>query len=678
MNQERLVRGFQWDIARQMENVDFMLSMIPKYAAWGYDEIYLYVEDAFDYPSVPGVGRKGALTPQEMKTITHTAEQHGMKLIPIVPLMGHTAYLMKTPQLMQLAEKHDESGNPLQCGQICPLHAETPKLAGKLLRDVAPYCTAGIVHVGLDESFEIGTCPKCRAEVKRIGLARHFVNHILRIHEECRKLGLRMGMWGDMLYYMLDAIPLLPKDIVVYDWYYYPFKQLPKVELYNFAEVDLTGLLTDAGIDVYGCPNNGPFNKEPITPFIDRLENVISWWRYCHRKKTKGILITSWSPNRTSPELNTLVDAAAASLWLNPGETDPKKMLEQGVNRAWGSRKPSVAKLIEKVEKYQYCGYYRWQTYDNWRALANGDPVTPFRREEKHFRGLVDRAETGQTSVPFKNILNIRHYIAQKDLFLSENSARIFHARQCIARIFRARQNLARSQRTSALTCLQKIQTAAGELLTANRKALKSTRLVWRRSRSITEKNPTEEMLHADQRKLVELGRFLEQAKKDLSLLWQANPLTGQWQLLFRVRTTEPALQGTVVQVPDEKGWKNIHSVWSLEFIAEAGNAKADFNRHHSVSIEWDGIKALELRLAVRGFGRLEIYDLCLTNGVQTLTPQQLVHGGGAIKNLEAIIRQDEPHAVFGNRAPRVGFPPIDWTANQCWVDVNFTPNSKG
>jgi len=428
--------------------------------------------------------------------------------------------------------------------------------------------------------------------------------------------------------------------------------------------VDLTGLLVNAGIDVYGCPNNSPCSKEPITPFVDRLKTIVSWWDYCHAGKAKGMLITSWCSSWTSPELNTLVDASAASLWLNPGETDLQKMLEHGVCRAWGKRNPAVANLVGMVEKYQYAGYYRWQTYDNWRALANGDSVTPFRREAKHFLNLVHQAETVKTSVPFVNILNVRYYIAQKDLFLSENSARIF----------RARQYLAQNKYTLALACLQKIQTAADELFITGCKALKSTGLVWKRSRSTTETNPTEQMIKSDQAKLAELGCFVKQARKNPDTLWQTNPLTGQWQLLFRVRNFEPALQGTVVQMPDENGvWKNIHSLWALEFTAEAGNSKTDFKRHHSVAIEWDGLKTLELRLGVRGFGRLEIYDLCLTNGVRTIIPQQVIHGGGTIENLKGLVREDEPHAVFSDPAPTEGFPPIDWGVNQCWTDLIFT-----
>lgn len=664
----RLLRGFQWDLARQMECLDFLLEAIPKYADWGYDQVYLNLEDAFDYPSVSDVGRKGAFRTQEMEKLTATAGLRGIKVIPIVPLMGHAAYLMKVPELSRLAERKNASGNPLQCGQICPLHEDTLDVAEKLLSDVRPYCTAGLVHVGLDESFDIGTCPRCRKDVAHIGLARHFANHVLRLHAVCQKLGLRMGLWGDMLYYVPDAIPLLPKDIVVYDWYYYPFRRLPKVELFNFAEVDLTGRLVDAGIAVFGCPNNGPFSKEPITPFLDRLRNVISWWDYCHAKHAHGILITSWSSARTSPELNMLVDAAAASLWLNSGERDPQKLLEHGIYRMWGTRKPMAVKLVGSVEKYQYTGYYRWQTYDNWGALANGDSVAPFRREEKYFRKLVHQAEDVETSIAFRNSLLIRHYIAQKDLFLTEGSGQIFRARRFMSRMCP----------TLALGCLDQIQEAGHSLRAASRNALKATRTVWLRSRTKAETNPMEQMIRADQRKLTEFEHFVKRVRKDPAHIFRSNPMTGQWQLLFWVRNFEPALQGAIVQVRENNGgWKDVHSVWSLEFLAESGQETANFRRHHSVALDWDGTHPLELRLAVRGFGRLEISDLCLTNGVQTMTPQKILNTDGPVTNLKGLLRSAPPHAVLGIRTPKSGFPPMDWSANQSGVEVEFLPTRK-
>lgn len=68
-----------------------------------------------------------------------------------------------------------------------------------------------------------------------------------------------MGMWADMLDYVPEAIGMLPKDVMGYDWFYYPLKRLPRVELYNFAEVNITSAFRKHGLDVDGCPNNGAF-----------------------------------------------------------------------------------------------------------------------------------------------------------------------------------------------------------------------------------------------------------------------------------------------------------------------------------------------------------------------------------------------------------------------------------
>jgi len=658
------VRGFQWDLARQMERVDFLLGWIPKYAEWGYNHMYLYIEDAFDFPSVPGVGRKGALKVRELALLTRTAEQHSIKTVPVVPLLGHAAYLTKVPRLSRFAELRDPTGDPKKCGQICPLHEDTVGLARKLLKDVAPYCTAGIVHVGLDESFDIGQCAKCRAEVQRIGLDRHFANYIRRLHAVCAELGLRMGMWGDMLYYTPAAIPLLPKDLVVYDWYYYPFRRFPRVEIYNFAEVDLTGRLRSAGIDVYGCPNNGPFTVEPITPFVDRLRNVISWWNYGRRKNTQGLVVTSWCATRTSPELNALVDAAAASLWLNPGELSPQKMLAQGVLRLWAITRPAVTRLLAAIEKYQYSGCYRCQTYRNWRALAHGDSVLPLRREESHFRSLTKRARALKLPAPVSESLTIRHYIARKDLFLAAAAAQVFQTRRWVAR----------GDEVAARKCLQKIRDDATALVAAIRHARRSTRILWRRSRTAAEANPTEKMLLDDQNKATELQRFVKDSARDLSQIWQSNALTGRWNLLFWVRNFAPAWHLLVVQWSAGKApWKQGHSLMSMEFTADAATPKANFRRHHVMAIDWDGIRPLRIRLGVRAFGSLELYDLKLTNGVTVLIPDRIDRAGGHVARTEGLLKRRGPGAILGAPAPKEGFRSPESDKDQGWVEVEFS-----
>ena len=332
-----MIRAFQWDLARQVERLDWLIAQLPRYAAWGYQELYLHLEDAIEYPSLPGVARADAYSYREFATLVEAAGRVGIKVVPIVNLLGHTQYLIKAPALRDLNKLRAADGSPLARGQICPLHPRTLEVAEKLLRDVAPFCTVGKVHVGLDESFQLGQHPRSRADIAKRGLPAHFAGYIRQLRDLSRSLDLRMGMWADMLYFIPEAIPLLPRGIIAYDWYYYPFRRRPRVELFNFAERDLAGPLRRRGIEYWGCPMNGAFRFEPLPVFGERLANIRAWWERCRRTNAGGFLMTSWEPNRLAMEMTTVVDAAAASLWLDPTMRRPDEMLAQGFGRVFSA-----------------------------------------------------------------------------------------------------------------------------------------------------------------------------------------------------------------------------------------------------------------------------------------------------------------------------------------------------
>ena len=101
-----------------------------------------------------------------------------------------------------------------------------------------PFCTAGKVHVGLDESFSLGRHPLCRAEVAEIGLAAHFGRYVQRLDGVARRpraapraVGRHAGAPSRR------RSPTCPRGIIAYDWYYYPFGPGPRIELRNFAGV---------------------------------------------------------------------------------------------------------------------------------------------------------------------------------------------------------------------------------------------------------------------------------------------------------------------------------------------------------------------------------------------------------------------------------------------------------
>jgi len=137
-----MIRAFQWDLARQVERFDWLLTQLPRYADWGYQELYLHLEDAIEYPSLPGVARADAYTRSQFARLVEAAGKAGIAVVPIVNLLGHTQYLVKVPSLRDLNEVRGPDGGPLERGQICPLHPRTLEVAELLIRDLAPFCTS--------------------------------------------------------------------------------------------------------------------------------------------------------------------------------------------------------------------------------------------------------------------------------------------------------------------------------------------------------------------------------------------------------------------------------------------------------------------------------------------------------------------------------------------------------
>ncbi len=553
-----MIRAFQWDLARQVERLDFLLALLPRYAAWGYQELYLHLEDAVHYPSLPGVGRDDAYTYEQLGELVLTAAQNGIRVVPIINLLGHTQYLIKHPEWRDLNELRDERDRPLPHGQICPLHPRTLEVAERLLRDLAPYCTAGKVHVGLDESFHLGKCPRCREEVARVGLGGHFANHVHRLHAIAAAQSLQLGIWADMLYFTPEAIPLLPRGITAYDWYYYPFAQKPRVEFFNFAERDLVPALRRQGIAYYGCPMNGAFRHEPLPLFGDRLGNIRSWWERCSAVKAEGFLVTSWEAYRLALETTTLVDAAAANLWLEPAQDDATTLLTRGLERAFHSKAARpLARALLAADEHAFAGYARWQINDRWDVFAGSESLKPYQKEARFFNRLL----TADLAWPkaLAASLAFRHYLARRDVFVRQAAREVFLLRRMNA--------------TEATAQLRQMQSAATGFAVALRAGRRAAAAMWARSRDPQAQGQNQMVLAADETRLAAWRAWLKRAAKEHALVRQATPMCGAWQLQFMVHNFAPAVQKVVVEQQQADGtWRELASRFTLEFRALAAH----------------------------------------------------------------------------------------------------------
>jgi hypothetical protein len=637
-----MIRAFQWDLARQVERLGFLKALLPRYAAWGYEELYLHLEDAVHYPGLPGIGRDDAYTYQELGELVLCAAQTGIRVVPIVNLLGHTQYLIKHPDWRDLNELRDENGRAMEHGQLCPLHPRTLEMADRLLRDMAPYCTAGKVHVGLDESFHLGRCPRCREEVARIGMAGHFAGHAQRLHAICCRFNLQMGMWADMLYFTPQAIPLLPRGITAYDWYYYPFGKKPRVEFFNFAERDLHPALKKQGIAYYGCAMNGAFRHEPLPVFGERLGNIRSWWQRCQTVKADGFLVTSWEAGRLALETTTVVDAAAASFWLEPKADDATTLLAGGLARVCHARQAhALARSLLSADEHAFAGYARWQINDRWDAFAGNESLKPYRIEQRFFTRIL----MIPWPKPFAASLAFRLYLARRDVFVRESARRVFKWRRL----------LAKNDSIGVVREIRLAVQAAGKFAQELKAGRTAARAMWARTRNPQTHGQNVVMLTADEQRLAEWRGWLKLAARQPLLVRQITPVCGTWQLQFMVHNFAPAVQKVVVEQQEANGeWRELAGRFTIEFRAAAARPRSKSKREFTVPVASPDSR---LRIAVRGIGQVAISHVALANGLE---PRRT----GNPRNKKVL-----------GRTPgmRLELSAFDWSVNQAAMDLRFS-----
>ncbi|HEX2101346.1 MAG TPA: family 20 glycosylhydrolase, partial [Candidatus Synoicihabitans sp.] len=578
-----------------------------------YQELYLHLEDAVDYPSLPGVARADAYSWSEFTRLVEAASRVGLRVVPIVNLLGHTQYLIKTPEWRDLNELRGSDGSPLDRGQICPLHPRTLEVASRLLDDVAPLCTAGKVHVGLDESFHLGRHPLSRAEIAEVGLATHFARYVQRLHGLAATRRLRLGIWADMLIFLRDAIPQLPPDLIAYDWYYHAFRRLPRVELFNFAEYDLATPLRAHGIEYWGCPMNGAFRFEPLPVFGERLANATSWWRHGQRVGAAGFLVTSWEPYRLALPLTTVVDAAIASLWLEPPVDDHGAMLTRGFERVFGrDRARAAARAALATDAYSFAGYARWEINQRWDITPANATLAPYERERRLHARLSLRPDL---PLPLSASLAFRRYLAERDVFVRRAAKQVLNLRRALAT--RARRNEKSSPLHRAVADMQAEARAFAGALRAGRRA---ARAMWGLTRDRSAVGQNETILAADAERLAQWRAWLRDLNRDPTTLDRPSPIVGAWQLQFVVVNFAPALSRVVVEQGQADGtWQELQGRHTIEFRTVAARPRANVRRAFVVSVDRP---QKPLRLALRGVGQVAITQVELTDGVSFRRPR--------------------------------------------------------
>lgn len=216
--------------------VRFIREALPKE---GVNVLVMEFDYRYQYTSHPEVVDADALSKADVKSIVGACHAAGVRLIPLINLLGHQSWEGQTFGLLRAHPEFDETpgkylnNQGIYCRSYCPLHPALHKVVFDLVDELAEVCEADAVHVGMDEVFILADpgCPRCGTRNR----AELFAQEVRTLHDHLAETHREMWMWGDRL---LDgtvtgvgewegsangtasAINLIPRDIVICDWHY--------------------------------------------------------------------------------------------------------------------------------------------------------------------------------------------------------------------------------------------------------------------------------------------------------------------------------------------------------------------------------------------------------------------------------------------------------------------------
>jgi hypothetical protein len=309
-------------------------------------------------------------TAADLRKFLRSAREHHLTVIPKVPLMGHLEWALQWPWWAHLQENHDRR-------EICPSHPETPVFVRRLLQTVLElFPDSPMIHLGGDESFSLGSCPKCRASGKSKG--ELYLQHYLPLIQQVEAAGRRPMVYGDMILAHPEIIEKFSRSCVICDWDYWsgsgtgrniwgykgiesadswaavprPYRQYKKYFLAKdktFRPFPYAGFLQDAGFDVVifsAAKTCGDNYCAPRTRM--HVENTLAAAQHAREHHLMGTLVTSWAVRFNHFETNWPAIAASAWAYQDPDLTYAQ-ISERFAKEFFGADRPKLFDDLDRL-----------------------------------------------------------------------------------------------------------------------------------------------------------------------------------------------------------------------------------------------------------------------------------------------------------------------------------------
>ena len=314
-------RGISDDFSRgqvsTMENFETILRFLGEYK----QNIYMpYMEDVVQFDQYPDIGvDRGALSKQDIAQLQKMAEQYFVQVIPIFQTLGHYENILSDPTFRKYAEFPGAAS-------LNTIDEQTDTFLFNMLDELIPQFHSDYFHIGCDESRDVGFGAS-KELVKKNGTARVHADHYNKIYDKVTSQGKKVMMYGDIILRHPEILDMVPKDIIIVDWHYWPNTNYPSIK--QFKEAGFT-FLVSPGIHNW---------RQTIPNFTNAWMNIsiINYEGYLNG--ALGSINSSWGDygGLNFREMNYLGYAMGAESSWNPSNMDGNTIKQRFLKQYFGS-----------------------------------------------------------------------------------------------------------------------------------------------------------------------------------------------------------------------------------------------------------------------------------------------------------------------------------------------------
>ena len=333
-----------YDIAREQSPDEGVLrEWLNRSLEAGYNAVGFYLEHRFAYKSAHWAEGAGALQPDVVRRLSKEFAPKGLRVIPFLNTLGHMEGFIRS----RGGEWLEESGKSQFLGsQMCPSKPECVAFARKLVSDAMEAFDDEWVHLGGDETDQLGQCPICTERATKIGKAGIYGEYFGPLCEWVLSEGRRPCLWGDMLIHHPEAMKYLPKETVIFDWHYdkSPSESTQMFRANGFEVVCCPALHT---FDSHWCHWN--LSKQNIDDHIAASSDAL------------GVCVTTWELTYLTNYDSVMPLIFSAGRRLNGEDWDSALLAEGGEEYAKATE--ILGNQIPALSSYLAPG--------KWRKLRN-------------------------------------------------------------------------------------------------------------------------------------------------------------------------------------------------------------------------------------------------------------------------------------------------------------------